>query len=160
MTYEFDYGTEEILNQFAIRETFYRATEMVPDVTPICEPIAPSDRTIVGTLTGLKKAGKVQLEPAGLLGDEVKLTRTGSTLFMEALNHYLSQVIFAGKEHTYFFDATGILFESLSYHDSIINAPVSLQDLEPDEYRVLGMYEDKLYSLSAGGQEAVITVKP
>lgn len=160
MTYEFDYGTEEILNQFAIRETFYRATEMVPDVTPICEPIAPSDRTIVGTLMGLKKAGKVQLEPIGLLGDEVKLTRTGSTLFMEALNHYLSQVIFAGKEHTYFFDATGILFESLSYHDSIINAPVSLQDLEPDEYRVLGMYEDKLYSLSAGGQEAVITVKP
>ena len=159
MNYEFDYESEKILNQFAVREIFYRATEMVPVVDIICEPVAASGYTIAGSLPGLKKAGKVQLEPEGSLGDEVILTRTGSTLILEALNHYLSQVVFAGKEHTYVFDANWVLFEFMSYHDSILDAPVSIQQLEPDEYQVLGMYEDQLRRLTAGGEDAVITVK-
>ena len=34
-----------------------------------------------------------------------------------------------------------------------------MQNLEPDEYRLYGVYEDQLRRLTAGGEDAVVTVK-
>ena len=157
MTYEFDYSSGKILNQFAIRGTFYRATEMILTVDPACEPVPASDHRITGSLPR-PKAVKANLPgnvPAA--GPEVTLTRTGSTLFLEAKNRRLSQVIFAGGKNTYVYDSTGILLESDKYDDFIINTPVSLQNLEPDEYRLFGVYEDRLCRLTVNGEEAYIT---
>ena len=158
MVYEFDYGTEELLNQFSIRDTFYRATEMIPVVDSICEPVASVEYRIAGSLPRLKAVKTGPEEPAGTLGDEVRLTRTGSALFLNTLNRRLSQVILAGKKHTYVYDSTGIVLETPAYDNFMINTPVSLQNLEPDEYRLYGVYEDRLSRLTVNGEEAYITV--
>ena len=158
-TYEFDYTTEKILNQFAIRESFYRATEMVPVAAPVCEPVAESDCRIVGSLPQPKETKDKPAEPEHVLGDEVVLTRIGSTLFVKAKNRRLSQIIFAGGGKTYVYDSTGILLETDRYDDFVINTPISMQILEPGEYLLFGVYEDQLCRLTVDGQEARVTVK-
>ena len=156
MIYEFDYESGDIVNQFAIQKQFYRATQLPLKVDPICEPIAAG--SIVGALPRPQAVKADVPEPVGTLSEEVVLTRTGSALFVSALNRSVSQVIFAGREHTYVYDNTGVKLESENYLDFTANMPVALQDLEPDEYSLLCVYRDALYKLTADGGEAYINV--
>ena len=156
MIYEFDYESGDIVNQFAIQKQFYRATELPLKVDPICEPIAAG--SIVGALPRPQAVKADVPEPVGTLTEEVVLTRTGSALFVSALNRSVSQVIFAGREHTYVYDNTGVKLESENYLDFTANMPVALGDLEPDEYSLLCVYRDALYKLTADGGEAYINV--
>jgi len=39
MTYEFDYDTEELINQFSLKDYFYRASEMKLDYNDLAAPI-------------------------------------------------------------------------------------------------------------------------
>ena len=100
------------------------------------------------------------------VGDEIyvvgnplgELEFSMSTGHVSALNRSVSQVIFAGSEHIYVYDNTGVKLESENYLDFTANMPVALQDLEPDEYSLLCVYRDALYKLTADGGEAYINV--
>ena len=50
MTYEFDYDTEEVINQFSIKTTFYRASEMKIDYNDLAAPMEVADNYIRGEL--------------------------------------------------------------------------------------------------------------
>ena len=61
------------------------------------------------------------------------------------LDHRISQLIFKGNDHTYVYDSTDIrqTKEDFLAHEG--NIPVPLQNLEPDTYEILCVYEDVFY---------------
>ena len=63
-------------------------------------------------------------------------------------------MILAGKEHTYVYDNTAVISETDKYAEFRDNLPVTLQDMEPDTYDVLCVFQDRLCKT-----EAVITIK-
>ena len=159
MNYEFDYVSGEIVNQFAIRDQFYRASRMPVVVESMCEALPTAGNSIVGNLVQPQLTKKKVSGTEGSLTEKVTLSRMGSVLFLNAKNRHISQVIFRGGNHTYVYDNTGILLEKESYTDFTANLPVAVQNLEPDTYHVLCVYEDRLYQLTCGGEDAFITVK-
>ena len=50
MTYEFDYDTEELINQFSIKSYYYRASEMKIDWNDLAAAMEIKDNYIMGEL--------------------------------------------------------------------------------------------------------------
>ena len=50
MTYEFDYDTEKVLNQYCLKKTFYRAEEMRIDYNDLASPMELDENYIKGEL--------------------------------------------------------------------------------------------------------------
>ena len=146
MTYEFDYDTEEILNQFSIKTTFYRACEMRIDYNDLAASMKLEENTICGELIQPVKVTDPEsvTAPQTVIGQEnVTLHLTGSVLYVGTLDHQISQIVFRGAEHTYVYDTTQIVLRVADYLQHYEHLPVPLQNLEPDEYNIYVMYQDR-----------------
>lgn len=148
MTYEFDYDTEEILNQFSMKATFYRASEMKFDYNDLAAALEVQEDYILGELIQpVKVEDEEALEvPEQVLGNEtVTFSRTGRVLYVGTYDHQISQIIFSGKENTYVYDTTGIELRDKDYLEFYEHISVPMQGLEPDEYKIYVMYQDGYY---------------
>lgn len=148
MTYEFDYDTEEIQNQFSIKTTFYRASEMEIDYNDLASPMEPAENYIRGELLQPTKTWKWlwTKKPEQILDDEdVTLHLTGQVLYVGTYDHRISQIIFHGKENTYVYDTTNIRLHKEDYLEFYEHIPVPLQGLDADEYEIYVMYQDEFY---------------
>ena len=148
MTYEFDYDTEEIQNQFSIKTTFYRASEMEIDYNDLASPMEPAENYIRGELLQPTKTWKWlwTKKPEQILDDEdVTLHLTGQVLYVGTYDHRISQIIFHGKENTYVYDTTNIRLHEEDYLEFYEHIPVPLQGLDADEYEIYVMYQDEFY---------------
>lgn len=146
MTYEFDYDTEEILNQFSIKTTFYRACEMKIDYNDLAAAMKLEENTIRGELIQPVKVTdpeNVTAPQAVISQENVTLHLTGSVLYVGTLDHQISQIVFRGAEHTYVYDTTQIVLRVADYLQHYEHLPVPLQNLEPDEYNIYVMYQDR-----------------
>ena len=146
MTYEFDYDTEEILNQFSIKTTFYRACEMQIDYNDLAASMKLEENTIRGELIQPVKVTdpeNVTAPQAVISQENVTLHLTGSVLYVGTLDHQVSQIVFRGAEHTYVYDTTQIVLRVADYLQHYEHLPVPLQNLEPDEYNIYVMYQDR-----------------
>ena len=146
MTYEFDYETGEILNQFSISTTFYRASEMKIDYNDLAVPMELEKNYIRGELwqpVAVEPTEPVTKPEAVLSETEVTFHLTGQVLYAGTLDHQISQIVFQGKEHTYVYDTTDIVLQIRDYLEHYEYIPVPLQNLEPDEYEIFMMYQDR-----------------
>ena len=146
MTYEFDYETGEILNQFSISTTFYRASEMKIDYNDLAVPMELEKNYIRGELwqpVAVELTEPVTKPEAVLSETEVAFHLTGQVLYAGTLDHQISQIVFQGKEHTYIYDTTDIVLQIRDYLAHYEYIPVPLQNLEPDEYEIFMMYQDR-----------------
>lgn len=153
MTYEFDYETEEILNQFSIKTTFYRASEMQVDYQDLASPMNPDETYIRGELWKPVKTWKWlwTKKPEQRIDEEtVTFHLTGKVLYVGTLDHQISQVIFRGKKNTYVYDTTKIRLHHEEYQEYYEHIPIPLQDMEEDTYNIYLMYQDSWYD---SGQE-------
>ena len=148
MTYEFDYDTEEILNQFSIKTTFYRASEMKIDYNDLAAPMELDDNYIRGELLQPTKTWKwfwTKKPEQTLENEDVTFHLTGQVLYVGTYDHQISQIIFHGKDNTYVYDTTNMRLHKKSYLKFYEHIPVPLQGLDADEYEIYVMYQDEFY---------------
>lgn len=150
MTYEFDYDTEELINQFSIKSYYYRASEMKIDWNDLAAAMEIKDNYIMGELYQPVKATWFfwQKKPEQVLEDgEITLHLTGQVLYAGAYAHQISQIIFHGKKNTYVYDTTDIRLHTKSYLKFYENIPVPLQGMEADDYEIYVVYQNEFYDL-------------
>ena len=150
MNYEFDYDTEELINQFSIKSYYYRASEMKIDWNDLAAVMEIKDNYIMGELYQPVKATWFfwQKKPEQVLDDgEITLHLTGQVLYAGAYDHQISQIIFHGKKNTYVYDTTDIRLHTKSYLQFYENIPVPLQGMEADDYEIYVVYQNEFYDL-------------
>ena len=150
MNYEFDYDTEELINQFSIKSYYYRASEMKIDWNDLAAVMEIKDNYIMGELYQPVKATWFfwQKKPEQVLDDgEITLHLTGQVLYAGAYDHQISQIIFYGKKNTYVYDTTDIRLHTKSYLKFYENIPVPLQGMEADDYEIYVVYQNEFYDL-------------
>ena len=150
MNYEFDYDTEELINQFSIKSYYYRASEMKIDWNDLAAVMEIKDNYIMGELYQPVKATWFfwQKKPEQVLDDgEITLHLTGQVLYAGAYDHQISQIIFHGKKNTYVYDTTDIRLHTKSYLKFYENIPVPLQGMEADDYEIYVVYQNEFYDL-------------
>ena len=150
MNYEFDYDTEELINQFSIKSYYYRASEMKIDWNDLAAVMEIKDNYIMGELYQPVKATWFfwQKKPEQVLDDgEITLHLTGQVLYAGAYYHQISQIIFHGKKNTYVYDTTDIRLHTKSYLKFYENIPVPLQGMEADDYEIYVVYQNEFYDL-------------
>ena len=159
LNYEFDYESGELINQFSIKKRYYRAVGLILDLTDLSGVLEVEEDYIKGTL---KQPVEVT-DPLPAVGDplpgaaepaeddgpkeeeeEPSLKRVGSVLYVSAVDHSISQVIFAGKEHTYVYDAASSEKHVDKYASFVAPLTIPLGCLPADEYQVLCVYKDEL----------------
>ena len=150
MNYEFDYDTEELINQFSIKSYYYRASEMKIDWNDLAAVMEIKDNYIMGELYQPVKATWFfwQKKPEQVLDDgEITLHLTGQVLYAGAYDHQISHIIFHGKKNTYVYDTTDIRLHTKSYLQFYENIPVPLQGMEADDYEIYVVYQNEFYDL-------------
>lgn len=148
MTYEFDYDTEELINQFSLKDYFYRASEMKLDYNDLAAPMELKENYILGELFQPVKTNKWlwTKKPEQILEDEdVTFHLTGQVLYVGTYDHQISQILFHGKDNTYVYDTTDIRLHDEDYLAYYEHLPVPLQGLAADEYEIYVMYQDGFY---------------
>lgn len=145
MTYEFDYDTGEILNQFSIKKKFYRGTEMRINFEDLAAPMELEENYIKGSLKPAVEITEEVETPKKTLQSGVDFKLVGGVLYVNTLDHRISQMIFKGEDHTYVYDSTQIRQTKEDFLTHQGNIPIPLQNLEPDTYEILCVYEDTFY---------------
>ena len=146
MTYEFDYDTGEILNQYSIKNKFYRATEMNINWSDLASAMSMDENYIKGSLKPTVETTAKVTAPKETLESGVSFKMIGSVLYVDTLDHHISQIIFKGADHTYVYDSTNIRLHTKDYLAHQGNIPVPLGNLEPDTYEVYCVYQNEYYN--------------
>lgn len=100
MTYEFDYDTEKVLNQYCLKKTFYRAEEMRIDYNDLASPMELDENYIKGELWQPVKTWKWlwNKKPDQVLpADTLTYNITGKVLYIGTYDHQISQIILKGR---------------------------------------------------------------
>ena len=145
--YEFDYDTGEILNQYRIKTSFYRATEMKIDYNSLASALTPDDNYIKGELwQPVKTDKKITSAPENTLPEgAVTFKLIGKTLYAGAADHNISQIIFQGENNTYVYDVSDIHLLNKNVLEFNEDISVPLQGMEGDTYQIYVMYQDNFY---------------
>ena len=144
MFFEYDYDTEEVLNQYGTKYTYYRAYNVDVDLNSCSDPLKVADNYFCGVVNQPEKDKfKSSLPEDKLDSSDVSFSILGNILKINAFDHAVSKIEFVGKKgsYTHTFDYNGEgekKFEKLSY-----NISMSFQNLEPDEYTVVITYYGK-----------------
>jgi len=148
MTYEFDYDTEKVLNQYCLKKTFYRAEEMRIDYNDLASPMELDENYIKGELWQPVKTWKWlwNKKPDQVLpADTLTYNITGKVLYIGTYDHQISQIIFKGAKNTYVYDTTEVRLHMETFLDFYENIPVPLQGMNADNYEIYVMYQDGFY---------------
>ena len=146
MTYEFDYETGELLNQFYINKRYYRAIEMNMDYEDLSSPMETPENYITGSLRPAVKTGKSIAKPEKTAEQGVISFRVMSkVLFAEFYNHQVSQIIFKGENASYVYDMSFIKLYDEQYLQHVESVPIPLMDMEAGSYQIYCVYQDEYY---------------
>ena len=104
MTYEFDYESGEILNQYYINKNYYRAIELKANYETMSEAMQQPENYIKGTLRPLAETTAKIKEPTQQLSEGLNFKLTAGILFAEMRNRQVSQIIFKGENKSYVYD--------------------------------------------------------
>lgn len=143
---EFDYDTEEVLNRYEFKNSFYRAYEFEPDFNSCAAKLELSENNTKGELRIASKQTEKANIPEMVMPDKVQLTVTSvNLLFLKANDHTISKVEFVGNENTYMLDYTNTLgSDEYKHRNYKIVAP--FQNLQPDTYTVVVTYKGERYT--------------
>ena len=146
MLYEYDYETGDIISQFALGKISYRAEEMKIDFQDLANAMKLDENYIKGTLKPLATVEEEIEAPSKMLEDELSFKMVGSVLYVHALDHRISQVIFKGKDHTYAYDSTNQILKTKDYFTYESDIVMPMKDMEPDDYEIFVVYKDVFYN--------------
>ena len=154
MTYEFDYETEELLNQFFIEKKFYRAIEMKLDYVGMSQAMELPENYITASLRPAVKTNKTIPEPEKVLEEGLSFRLMSQVLFAEMQNHHVSQIIFKGENASYVYDLSFLKQYEEEYLILTESTPIPLADMEPGAYNIYCVYMDEYYDTGAVFEKA------
>lgn len=143
--YEFDYETGEVIRRYSIKYRYYRAMEMNLNYADLAQPFETDENYIKGELRPAVETTKKVKDPEQTLEQGISMKRKGSVLYVNTLNHHMSQLIFKGKSHSYVYDLTSIRLKRERFLDIAIDIPVPMGNFEADEYQIYCVYQDTYY---------------
>ncbi len=152
MIYEFDYETESILNQFLIRDQFYRAYEFIPDYYSLSKKMILEEHYIAGFLRKPKKIDKKIAIPDKSIA-EVKIDgkepvgfeASDDLVYIGAKDHQIRGVYFVGKNNHYFRDLTKPPQKESQFRKITYFIAFPLHMMKPDTYRIVVDFKGTLY---------------
>ena len=115
MTYEFDYESGEILNQYYINKNYYRAIELKANYETMSEAMQQPENYIKGTLRPLMETTARIAEPTQQLSEGLNFKLTAGVLFAEMRNRQVSQIIFKGENKSYVYDQSFLKLREEDY---------------------------------------------
>ncbi len=145
MIYEYDYETEEALNQYTLRYTFYRAYEFEPDYNTCATLMEVRDNYVAGTLRIATLNEEKAEAPSDILEEGLKLSITNQLLYLKAKDHKISKVEFIGKNANYLLDLSYTKGEE-TYQKLNYKIVVPFSNLQEDEYQIVVTYEGIRYN--------------
>ncbi len=143
--YEFDYETGEIVRRYSLKYRFYRAMEMKVNYEDLARPFATDQEYIKGELRAAVETPKKIKEPKQVLEEGISLKRKGSVLYVNTLDHHISQLVFKGESHSYVYDLTDIKLKRKNFLNVPIDIPVPMGNLEADTYQLYCVYQNTYY---------------
>lgn len=141
MIYEYDYESAEVLNQYALKNTFYRGYELVVNYNDCATPMEIGDNYMKGILPSPTKTESVFKIPSDFIGDEVSFTLKEFILYMKSSDHAVSQIEFIGEKYTYVLDYTFNGKGKKTYRKLIYDIPIPITYLEADKYQIVITYQ-------------------
>lgn len=144
MIYEFDYETEEVINQYGLDKTFYRAYEFAPDYAALAEPMSQTDQVNYGSLDAFEVYSGDTLEAENTLPDDVKMKIIDNVLYVYATDHAVNKIYLQGENSSYVLDFTATLPGEDTYEDVYFYIVAPLTDIEADTYEVFFEYKSEL----------------
>lgn len=145
MTYEFEYEAEELLNQYFIKEKFYRAIEMTPDYAAMSLPMEKPENYITGSLRPAAAVKQAVSEPEKTLEEGLSFRLMSGILFAVMPNRTVSQIIFQGENAAYVYDLSYLKLYDEVYLQHTESIPIPLTGMEKGEYRIYCVYMDEYY---------------
>lgn len=152
MIYEYDYDTEVVINQYAIRYYYYRGYELRPNYNALAEKMELEEYPIAGFLIKPKETNKKIAIPKKKLKDvsfenreEVTITRTNEVIYIGTKDHMLGQVFFVGKKHTYYRDIRKPKQTDPRFVNIVFSVAFPVHRMPPDDYRVVIEFKGTLY---------------
>lgn len=146
MIYEYDYDTEEVINQYSLRNTFYRAYEFEPNFNTSAVPLEIADNYFKGTLRALTLDENTATVPSEILEKGVNLSITNQLLYIKAKDHKVSKIELIGNNSSYSLDMSYTKEGEKKYHVLNYNLVVPFSNLVPDEYKVVVTFEKVRYN--------------
>ena len=145
MTYEFDYESGEILNQYYINKNYYRAIELEANYETMSEAMQQPEDYIKGTLRPLAETTAKIKEPTQQLSEGLNFKLTAGILFAEMRNRQVSQIIFKGENKSYVYDQSFLKLREEDYLLRTESIPIPLTTLEKGTYQIYCVYQDGYY---------------
>ncbi len=142
MTYEFDYESGELLNQYHINTTFYRANEMHPDYETMSLAMEVPQNYIRGTLRAAVKTTKTLEEPQQVLENVIEFRQMSGILFAKMQNRQVSQILFKGENASYVYDLSFLKLREEQYLQHTESIPIPLCGMEKGNYEIYCVYQD------------------
>lgn len=147
---EYDYESGEKLNQYYIDHNFYRGYSIKVDLNSCIDDVNVTDSYLKGTLRIPVEVNERAEAPTDTLSsDEMKemsVSLYKDILLFRAQNHAFTQVILAGKDHTYVYDISDL--KTKSETKFVYSVPIPLGNMVPDEYAVYVMWQDRYVSIN------------
>ena len=136
MTYEFDYESGEILNQYYINKNYYRAIELKANYETMSEAMQQPEDYIKGTLRPLMETTARIAEPTQQLSEGLNFKLTAGILFAEMRNRQVSQIIFKGENKSYVYDQSFLKLREEDYLLRTESIPIPLTTVEKGTYQI------------------------
>lgn len=143
MIYEFTYDTEEVVNQYALANTFYRAYEFVPDYVALEKEMNQIEQANFGTLKGFAKVGSITT-PEKQLEEELEMRIMDGILYIRATDHAIHEVYLKGNKKNYKMDLTSTLPGEDIYEDVYYYLSLPLNGLEVGTYELILNYKGEM----------------
>lgn len=146
---EYDFETEELLNQYGLKYRFYRSYEFKADYTAMGQPLDIGKNYVRGELKQIKVAEKKSKVPSEKIDSEdVSFRMIEDILFMESGDHKIKDVEFIGKKRTFTVKLSNkkIGKGHKKYKEVAYEIPISVSNLKPDTYKIVVNYEGTRYN--------------
>ena len=147
MIYEYDYNTEKVINQYAIKGKFYRAYKMTFNCDVMESGLQIPLRYVKGMLQSpIRLSYMLKLPSDKLKSKYASLSVFGNVLYVKADGHAVQSVVFIGKKNTYVWDKSKINQTDKKYLKWNYSMPVPLAGLKAGTYEIALRYKGKFYT--------------
>lgn len=143
MIYEFTYDTEEVVNQYALANRFYRAYEFAPDYVALEAEMNQTEKVNLGILKDFGRTGSIDV-PEKQLKEELEMKIIDSILYIRATDHSIHEVYLKGSKKNYKMDLTATLPGEDTYEQVYYYIPLPLNGLKADTYELILNYKGEM----------------
>ncbi len=145
MIYEYDYDTTQVLNQYSLRERFYRGYELEADFNSCAFPMEVGENYAKGILRVASINKDSEGVPSETIGDEVDLFISQQILYLGANDHQISHIEFIGNDNSYMLDLSHTEDVGQKYTEVYYYIMAPLTNLDKDEYKLVVTFEGTRY---------------